>query len=303
MSRWLIAAGVYNLAWGSLTVLYPAWLFRLTGLDQPNYPFIWQCVGMIVGVYGIGYLAAARSPARHWPIVLVGFLGKIFGPLGYASGVLRSEVPPEFGWTLLTNDLIWWVPFAMILYHAFRVNSDTAPSGVPDLSVTLSDSRTGAGQSIAELSTRGPVLVVLLRHTGCTFCREAIADLARSVDRIETAGVRLVLVHQGQDADIRPLLVRHGLERIDRVSDPEKRLYRALELGRGTFGQLFGPSVWLAGVRTTLRGHRVGRLVGDGFQMPGAFLIRDCVVVSAHRHRTAAERPDYVGLCSMGPVA
>ncbi len=77
--RWmtwcLVAAGVYNLAWGGLTVLVPNWLFDLTGMDRPNYPFIWQCVGMIVGVYGIGYLAAARDPVRHWPIVLVGFLG------------------------------------------------------------------------------------------------------------------------------------------------------------------------------------------------------------------------------------
>ena len=83
MSHWLVAAGIYNLLWGGLTVLLPSWLFTLTGMEQPRYPFIWQCVGMIVGVYGIGYLAAASDPVRHWPIVLVGFLGKIFGPLGY----------------------------------------------------------------------------------------------------------------------------------------------------------------------------------------------------------------------------
>jgi small multidrug resistance pump len=123
--RWmtwcLVAAGLYNLAWGGLTVLVPDWLFDLTGMDRPNYPFIWQCVGMIVGVYGIGYLAAATDPARHWPIVLVGFLGKIFGPLGYAMGVLQGDVPAAFGVTLPTNDLIWWVPFALILLHARRM--------------------------------------------------------------------------------------------------------------------------------------------------------------------------------------
>jgi small multidrug resistance pump len=118
MSLWLVAAGIYNLLWGGLTVLLPSWLFTLTGMEQPRYPFIWQCVGMIVGVYGIGYLAAARDPVRHWPIVLVGFLGKIFGPLGYVMGVLKGEVPLAFGATLPTNDLIWWVPFALILLHA-----------------------------------------------------------------------------------------------------------------------------------------------------------------------------------------
>ena len=40
--------------------------------EFPRYPQIWQCVGMIVGVYGVGYLVAASDPLRHWPIVLVG---------------------------------------------------------------------------------------------------------------------------------------------------------------------------------------------------------------------------------------
>ena len=122
MARCLVAAGLYNLAWGALTVLWPAWLFDLTGMERPNYPFIWQCVGMIVGVYGVGYLAAATDPLRHWPIVLVGFLGKIFGPIGYLSGILRGEVPPAFGVTLPTNDLVWWIPFALILMAAWRFN-------------------------------------------------------------------------------------------------------------------------------------------------------------------------------------
>ena len=120
MGRWLVAAGIYNLAWGALTVLYPGWLFDLTGMEPPRYPFIWACVGMIVGVYGIGYLAAATAPLVHWPIVLVGLLGKLFGPLGYLGGVVRGDVPWEFGVTLPTNDLLWWIPFAMILARAWR---------------------------------------------------------------------------------------------------------------------------------------------------------------------------------------
>jgi hypothetical protein len=41
-----------------------------------------------------------------------------------------------------------------------------------------------------------------------------------------------------------------------------------------------------------LAGHGIGPLVGDGFQMPGAFLIRDGRVSAAYRHRHAADRPD-----------
>lgn len=84
---------------------------------QPNYPGIWQSVGMIVGVYGLGYYIAAFDPVRHYPIVLVGFLGKLFGPVGLVLYAWKGELPWAFGWVNVTNDLIWLVPFAIILYY------------------------------------------------------------------------------------------------------------------------------------------------------------------------------------------
>jgi ligand-binding SRPBCC domain-containing protein len=78
---------------------------------------------MIVGVYGIGYIIAASEPETHWPIVLVGLLGKIFGPIGFAMAVLSGTFPPLFGLTIVTNDLIWWIPFALILRDAAKHRS------------------------------------------------------------------------------------------------------------------------------------------------------------------------------------
>lgn len=117
---WLRAAGVYNLAWGTAIIACPHALFDLCGMERLNYPEIWQCVGMIVGVYGIGYLVAANDPLRHWPIVLVGLLGKILGPIGFAKALADGAFPPAFGLTILTNDLLWWIPFALILRAAAR---------------------------------------------------------------------------------------------------------------------------------------------------------------------------------------
>lgn len=118
MTRWLIAAGIYNLLWGASVVLAPGAVFDLANLEPPRYPAIWQCVGMIVGVYGVGYLAAARDPLRHWPIVLVGLLGKIFGPIGFVWAASRGELPWSFGWTIITNDVLWWAPFTIMLIRA-----------------------------------------------------------------------------------------------------------------------------------------------------------------------------------------
>jgi len=128
-TRWLAAAGIYNLLWGALTIAFPNFLFDFAGIDRLNFPEIWQCVGMIVGVYGIGYLIAAGDSRTHWPIVLVGLLGKIFGPIGFVNALLRGTFPPLFGLTILTNDLIWWIPFAMILWDAAKHRSvDRRPS-------------------------------------------------------------------------------------------------------------------------------------------------------------------------------
>jgi hypothetical protein len=118
--RWLLAAALYNVLWGAWVVLFPHALFDLFGLTRPSYPELWQCVGMIVGVYGVGYGLAARDPLQHWPIVLVGLLGKILGPIGFAQAIVRGTFPPQFGWTILTNDLLWWWPFAAILTAAWR---------------------------------------------------------------------------------------------------------------------------------------------------------------------------------------
>lgn len=313
MSGWLKAAAVYNVVWGLLTVFYPAWLFDLTGIETPSYPFIWQCVGMIVGVYGVGYWIAASDPYRHWPIVLVGFLGKLFGPAGYVSGLLFagtalgslpfvSEIPAEFGVTLLTNDLVWWVPFGAMLYGALRAKHAGDESDRTTPEAAMAEFRAHDGRTIAEHSADRPTLVVFLRHSGCTFCKEAVADIAAQRGRIESAGNGLLLVHMSDDAAAGRWLGRHGLGDVPRVSDPGRRLYRSFDLARGRFAQLFGPGVWLRGLAATLRGHLVGKLDGDGFQMPGAFLVADGRIVRACRHETAADRPDYHALACETPA-
>lgn len=119
-SRVLKVAGIYNLAWGAFVVLWPLAPFRWAGMEPPNYPQLWQCIGMIVGVYGVGYWIAASDPVRHWPIVLVGLLGKIFGPIGFLQAAATGQLPWIAGLTILTNDLVWWWPFARLLWNAYR---------------------------------------------------------------------------------------------------------------------------------------------------------------------------------------
>lgn len=304
MTGCLRAAGVYNLAWGAWAVLLPKQFWSLVGMPAPEYLFLWQCIGMIVGVYGIGYWFAAGDVARHWPIVLVGFLGKIFGPIGFVQAhFIDGTVPLRFGWTLITNDLLWWVPFGAMLVFAYRAHErersrriERVDDEVAMLGSAMVAEGASRGVSIAALSERRPVLLVFLRHLGCTFCREAAADL-RDRRAIIEASATIVVVTMSPAAEAKAFLAGYGLGDVDVASDPDRTLYRAMELRRGSLGQLFGPRVWLRGVVAgVLGGHFVGGLKGDGLQMPGAFVIRDGRVAAAFRHRDAADRPDY---CAM----
>ncbi|MBG83694.1 MAG: alkyl hydroperoxide reductase [Phycisphaerae bacterium] len=126
MRHALTLAGLYNLLFGAWVVIWPSSIFNWLGMEPPTYLFLWQCIGMIVGVYGIGYLVAAGDPLRHWPIVLVGFLGKIFGPIGFLQTAMMGDIPWSFGFVIIFNDLIWWIPFGAILFNAWRSRPQSA---------------------------------------------------------------------------------------------------------------------------------------------------------------------------------
>jgi hypothetical protein len=114
-----IMAGIYNICWGLWVSLDPTWLFRFAEMPIPNYPEIFVCVGMIVGLYGVVYLEIARKPEKGFVLALVGFVGKILGPIGIIYYMFLGK------WTLpaiimnVTNDFIWLIPFAIYLCDAF----------------------------------------------------------------------------------------------------------------------------------------------------------------------------------------
>lgn len=109
--RWFFAAAVYNVVWGVAVILDPVTPFRLFGAEAPNYPSLFQCIGMMVMVFAYGYWLIAKDPIRYAPYVWIGLMGKIFGPIGFIYAASKGELPWTFGITILTNDLLWWPAF------------------------------------------------------------------------------------------------------------------------------------------------------------------------------------------------
>ncbi|WP_206025054.1 hypothetical protein [Micromonospora zingiberis] len=130
-----VAAGAYNIIWGCYTVLDPQWFFRLTRLPLSNSPQIFACLGMVLGLYGLLYLEVARRPEHGWLVAAVGLTGKVLGPLGLAWLIVTGVWPIDTVIMIITNDLIWWLPFSLYLRDAwpdFRA-SWRRPSGHPGL--------------------------------------------------------------------------------------------------------------------------------------------------------------------------
>ena len=110
----LRVAAVYNVAFGVFAVAFPNVWFDLAGMSRPEPVALWQCIGMIVGVYGVGYWIAARDPDRHWPIVLVGLLGLVLAPLGFLLAALGGDWGWGAGGIILTTDRVWWRVFVFL---------------------------------------------------------------------------------------------------------------------------------------------------------------------------------------------
>ncbi|HEU4952416.1 MAG TPA: SelL-related redox protein [Holophagaceae bacterium] len=259
-----------------------AGLALLLKWDQP-------CAGFGGLALGAGLLAASARPLEQWAVLLAGLV--------LALGTALHPAFPPPAWGARIWGLGWGALFAVILARVYREALSSRDAERRPLQELLAEYRTQKGASLLERSRQQPVLLVFLRHFGCTFCREALAQLAKDRKGIEATGTAIALVHMSPDAEAEAFFATYGLADVDRVSDPRRWLYWHLGLRRGSLWQLMGPKVWWRGfVAGVLNGHGVGKLAGDAFQMPGVFLLHDGTVIRSAVHRTAADRPDFRAL-------
>ena len=166
-----------------------------------------------------------------------------------------------------------------------------------------------------QLSDDGPTLLAFLRDFGCIFCREMIKDVrvaAETADRESGPRrfPRVVFVHQASVESGERFFGRYW-PGVPAISDPDKHLYEAVGLGRGSVLQLLGPRVWVSGVRALVKGHVPGmKRDGDKWTMPGLLLVdppagdeSPGVVRWSHRFRHAADSPDFHTLAHQKPAA
>lgn len=162
------------------------------------------------------------------------------------------------------------------------------------------------GEKLSEIAEKQPVMLVFLRFFGCSFCREAISDISKHRAKLEASGFRVVFVHMAPNPALaEKFFKKYKLYPVDHILDPEKRFYQAFGLGRGTPQQLFGLMNWIRGFQASiLEGHGAepvfeNSYLGDGFQMPGVFVLHKGETLRSFIHRHAYDRPDYEEICQI----
>ncbi len=171
-------------------------------------------------------------------------------------------------------------------------------NGIMDTTI-FQTMQSNVGESVNELSQERTVMLIFLRHFGCTFCRAALAEISKKKEQLESNGTRIVFVHMSDNNIADEYFGRYGIKNPIHVSDPECDYYQKFGLVKGNFKQLFGLNTWIRGFQEgVINKHGIGKQLGDSFQMPGIFLILRGEIREKYIHRFASDRPDYEKLAA-----
>ena len=182
-----------------------------------------------------------------------------------------------------------------------RQMSHVGTNGSGEAEQALASISTESGVSLLALAEASPVLLVFLRHFGCSFCRQAISDVAELKPEFDKRGVRPVFVHLGTPERAKPFFDYYGIGDVERVSDPEAAVYRMPVFAIARIHPvltLFQPAVWAGWLKGALFKHGIGAIKEDGKQMQAIFFLKGPKIVRQFRYKTIADEPNYLKLVS-----
>ena len=287
---------------GSLWITAGVLLAFTSGASSDSLVFAFAGVALVAN--GLMALLAASDPVRHWPVVAGQLALTLALPVLAARAALTGVLPWSLAGLAGVISLVvsWLLTLTLLRAHdQYRsVESVVRISTLGLLREGLAGHRTGTGLALNGLVEQTPVLLVFLRHTGCTFCRQTLADLSAAAPALTQRGVQLVLVHHSSEEAMTALVARYQLDGVQVVHDEHRRLYRHFGLKSGSAWQVaLNPWVLLRSAWSVfVERHGMNRPDGDPRQMPAAFTLFRGRVLSGYFHGNASDRPDYVQLCS-----
>lgn len=158
---------------------------------------------------------------------------------------------------------------------------------------------TTKGQSLSQLSTQQPVMLIFLRHLGCMFCKETLSELKKIKHKIDDLGIKIVFVHMAEEEVASSFLKNYQFDDDAHICDPDAFYYSEFGLAQGDFKQLFGFSSFLGMGRAAVKGNMPSKKIGDPQQMPGIFMVKDDKIIKSFIYKSVADYPDYVAIATL----
>lgn len=164
----------------------------------------------------------------------------------------------------------------------------------PDL--TLAD-LSGRPRQLSELWSERPLLLLFLRHFGCSCLAERWERLQAEIAELKSAGAMIGGICQAEPERAAQVAARRGYS-FPVLCDPDRRAYRMYGVLEGSAPQVLHDFAWEAGDAATgdsLIADRQGTeraMVDNPWQLPAEFVIqRGGTMVHAHRYQYCEDFP------------
>lgn len=291
----LLSLIAYYELFAILLIVLPPSSFPLIGLEPTAAAWPLRLAAIMVGAMGMGLFFPLQAPQRHWSLTVLIAFGQLVMPICTLCLIQFGDLPAEVGLPMALVDLFFLAPAVLALkwtidLYAQRQKSGgnlNAPSEIAPLLAAIPD---GSDRSIGELSENGPVLVLFLRHLGCTFCRATLTNLSQNLSSLRPHYQAVIVVTMSHLDEMLPLRARYHLPEVLLLSDPERIFYRALSIPVGSFSETLGWRVLRRGIFSGLLfQHGIGTVHSDPFQLPGSAAIHRQKILWTHPATDASE--------------
>ncbi len=285
-------AGVVNVVWGLIFVLFTDPLFRWAKLSEPPLLLPWELIGAGAILFGLGYYVASFNIAKHALVIAVGFAIKVVGTVVVWKSVLVHGFTVPMALYFSVKDALWLIPFALILYHILdRWQSPERDHPTLPFAATIAHVRTNQGNALRALSHERPVLLVFLPNFLSPLFQSWASQLAQQYPAIQQGGTQLVLVYAKND-DTTSALRSVALAKTEFVNDADYTLHSLFGLNKVPLAQLIAelPRKPLQAVNQWATGH---------YRVPGAFLLGRDELLKMYRHGGQDDCPDFAALAQV----
>ncbi len=112
--------GAYNILAGIGMIVFYHEGFRFLDVPKPELMLPLQIVGVLVGLFGVGYWLVAWNPLENRNILTLGFFSKFLGSILGVSYVVAGKLPLMFLVVLFFADIMYLPPFLAIMRRLYR---------------------------------------------------------------------------------------------------------------------------------------------------------------------------------------